>query len=118
MAWLEKQFLLHDNRLHPCSILQATSDSLGGEWLVGDFSKCSCHLGSSFGLARGDKMCCMLNIGDGKFGRMSSQRLLKGRTMFGAQSRDGAKTKTSRRMDLACCVARIKEGEDVVALGS
>ena len=118
MVWLEKWFFLHDNRLHPCSILQAALDSLGGEWLVGDFLKCSCHLGSSFGLARGDKMCRMLNIGDGKFGRASSQRLLKGRTMFEVQSRDGAKTKTSRRMNLACCGARIKEEKDVVALGS
>ena len=59
-------------------------------------------MGSGCCLPRGDKTRSMPNVGDGEFGRMSPQRLLKGRTMFGVQPRDGGNADTSRGLDLAC----------------
>jgi len=47
-------------------------------------------------------MGSMLNVGDGEFGRTSPQRLLKGRMMFGVQSRDSADMYTSGGLDLVC----------------
>src|SRR5204863_7394201 len=111
----EGLFLLHHS-LHP-SYLEAITNSLGREGLVGDIPKGLGHIHSCVNLSRANETLCMTNVGSGKLGRTSTKGLRKVRTMFRLKPRDSANAMTSRSCNMASCIASIKQGKDMDLVG-
>jgi len=102
-----------DYSLHT-SLLQVMADCTWGEGLVDDIFESFGDLNCIFCLSTGDKMKSMSNIGRGKFGWATATGLLKLRTLFGAESRDGRDMNTSGGCYGMSRMAGIKPGEDDV----
>ena len=72
-----------------------SANGFGGEGLVNDVLECFGDLDSILSLPGGDEMNSMSCVGRGELGRMTTWRLLKGRTMLGVKSKDGAGVEAS-----------------------
>jgi len=90
---------------------------LGREGLVDDVGKGFGDINSSRSLSRTDKMDCMMNIGGGKYRRMTSNRLREMRAVFRVKHRDGTNTMTCRRCYVGSRMTSIKHRKDSVLLG-
>jgi hypothetical protein len=69
---------------------------LSRQRLVDNVLECPGDLDSIFSLPGGDEVDGMSGVGRGELGRMSTQGLLKGRTVLRAKFRDGTGVETSR----------------------
>ena len=69
--------------------------SLGRYGLLVDIGNGFGHINSSRSLSRANKVDCMVNIGRGKFRRMTSNRFREVRVMFRMKLRDGTNAITS-----------------------
>jgi len=115
MVLTEKRPLPLHHSLHP-SLTQVTMNSLSRERLVDNVTNCFGDLDSIFSLSGSDKMNCMTSVGWGELGRVTTQGLLKRRTMLGAKPRDSTDIDTSGGRYLVSRIARIKKKEDVIDL--
>ena len=110
----EKRAFFLDHSLHP-SLYEMEANNAWGEGLVDDISEGLGHLAIFCPLSC-DKMNSIANIGERKFGWMSTSGLLKLRMLFEAKSRDGGCINTSCRCNGVGRMAGIKPGEDVALL--
>ena len=107
-------FLLH-HRLHAL-FLQAVSNSLGRERLVGKVLKRFGHLDSIISLSSANKSNGMMNVGVRKLGRTTTRGFVKVGAMSVAYSGYGRLGYTSERRDVIARMTRIKEMKDVGSL--
>ena len=89
-------------------------NSLGRKGLVGNISKGLGHIHSSVNLPRADEALCMTDVDRGKLGRTTTKGLREMRAIFRAKLRDCANAINSGSCNMASCIARIKQGEDMV----
>ena len=96
-----------DYSLH-ARFLQVVMNGVRMERLVDDIGECFGHLDSTLCLVSGNKVDSMVNIGRGKLGWTTPNRLLEVRTLLGTKSGDGGKAYTSARCNGANGMTRIK----------
>ena len=107
----EKGAFLLDHSLH-ARLFQVLMNCVWKEGLVNDIGQSFGDLDHVFCFARSDQMDGMMDIGRRKLGWMTSNRLLKLRTLLRAKSGYGGRVDTSSRGNGASRVTSIKHSQN------